>query len=271
MPIHLSLHPSLCCAAAVLLAACAPSLVHPPAPPPVVLLGEVHDNAAQHALRLAEFRRLLDGGARPALLMEQFDRDRQAEIDRLRGATPPPTAAALVAAVAGGDSGWNWRFYTPFVQLALDHGLPIVAVNVSRAESRQVIGQGLAGTGFSADVPEAIWSAQAGDIEASHCGMIDAATARRMAGAQVARDQFMARMVEAHADRGVVLLAGNGHVRRDVGVPRWLADGTRARSRSIGYLEDTDVPPPGAYDRVVVTAPQSRADPCAAMRPPRTR
>jgi hypothetical protein len=133
-----------------------------------------------------------------------------------------------------------------------------------------VISKGLAGTGFSADVPEAIWSAQAGDIEASHCGMIDAATARRMAGAQVARDQFMARMVEAHADRGVVLLAGNGHVRRDVGVPRWLGDGTRARSRSIGYLEDTDVPPPGAYDRVVVTTPQSREDPCAAMRAPRS-
>jgi uncharacterized iron-regulated protein len=261
---------SLCCAAAVLLAACDPHLVRPPAAAPVVLLGEVHDNAAQHALRLAEFRTLLDGGARPALLMEQFDRDRQPEIDRLRATSPPPTAAALVTAVAGGDSGWNWRFYTPFVQLALDHGLPIVAVNVSRAESRQVISKGLAGTGFSADVPEAIWSAQAGDIEASHCGMIDAATARRMAGAQVARDQFMARMVEAHADRGVVLLAGNGHVRRDVGVPRWLGDGTRARSRSIGYLEDTDVPPPGAYDRVVVTAPQSREDPCAAMRAPRS-
>ncbi|KQU66102.1 hypothetical protein ASE08_06495 [Rhizobacter sp. Root16D2] len=248
----------------MLLAGC----VHSPTLAPVVLLGEVHDNSAQHALRLAEFRTLLDAGARPALLMEQFDRDRQPEIDRLRAATPPPTAEALVAAVAGSDSGWNWRFYTPFVQLALDHGLPIVAVNVSRAESRQVIGKGLANTGFSADVPEAIWSAQAGDIEASHCGMINAATARRMAGAQVARDQFMARSIEVHAYRGVVLLAGNGHVRRDVGVPRWLAERTRARSRSVGYLEGNDVPPPGAYDRVVVTPAQPREDPCAAMRQP---
>jgi len=253
----------LCCAATVLLVACA----HSSAPPSIVLLGEVHDNAAQHALRLAEFRTLLDSGARPALLMEQFDRDRQPDIDRVRAATPAPTAAALVAA-AGGGPGWDWAFYTPFVQLALDRGLPIVAVNVSRAESRQVMSQGLADTGFSADVPDAVWTAHTADIEDSHCGMIDAATARRMAGAQVARDQFMARSIEAWADRGVVLLAGNGHVRRDVGVPRWLADRTRARSRSIGYLEDTDVPPPGAYDRVVVTPPQAREDPCAAMHQP---
>ncbi|SHN40168.1 ChaN family lipoprotein [Rhizobacter sp. OV335] len=258
----------LCCAAGLLLVGCA--LAPPsPAPPAIVLLGEVHDNAAQHALRLAEFRQLLDAGARPALLMEQFDRERQPDIERLRAAAPAPTAAALIAA-AGGGPGWNWAFYTPFVQLALDHGLPIVAVNVSRADSRQVISKGLADTGFSADVPEAIWVAHTGDIEDSHCGMIDAATARRMAGAQVARDQFMARSVEAYADRGVVLLAGNGHVRRDVGVPRWLADRTRARSRSVGYLEDTDAPPAGAYDRVVVTPAQPREDPCAAMRAPRS-
>ncbi|WP_457334139.1 ChaN family lipoprotein [Rhizobacter sp. P5_C2] len=256
----------LCCATALLLAGCALSPAHS-TPPAIVLLGEVHDNAAQHALRLAEFRQLLDTGARPALLMEQFDRDRQPDIDRLRAAAPAPTAAALIAA-AGGGPGWNWAFYSPFVQLALDHGLPIVAVNVSRADSRQVISKGLADTGFSAEVPEAIWAAHTGDIEDSHCGMIDAATARRMAGAQVARDQFMARSVEAYAERGVVLLAGNGHVRRDVGVPRWLADRTRARSRSVGYLEDTDAPPAGAYDRVVVTPAQPREDPCAAMRKP---
>jgi uncharacterized iron-regulated protein len=265
---HMRFAPSLCCAAAVLLTACALSSPSP-ASPAIVLLGEVHDNAAQHALRLAEFRQLLDGGARPALLMEQFDRERQPDIDRLRAATPAPTAAALIAA-AGGGPGWNWAFYTPFLQLALDHGLPIVAVNVSRADSRSVIGKGLADSGFSAEVPEAIWAAHSSDIEASHCGMIDAATARRMAGAQVARDQFMARSVEAWADRGVVLLAGNGHVRRDVGVPRWLADRTRARSRSVGYLEAPDVAPPGAYDRVVVTPAQPREDPCVAMHAPRS-
>jgi uncharacterized iron-regulated protein len=80
----------------------------------------------------------------------------------------------------------------------------------------------------------------------------------------VARDQFMARAIVAHADRGVVLLAGNGHVRRDIGVPRWLPPELRRRCRVVGYLEtgDSDT---AAYDEAIFTAAQPRPDPCATM------
>jgi uncharacterized iron-regulated protein len=231
---------------------------------PVVLLGEVHDNAAQHALRLAAWRELLATGARPVLAMEQFDREQQAAIDRLLAQSLRVDADALVAAV--GATGWNWTYYKPFIALALDNGLPIVAASLSRNESRAVMRDGLARSGFDAAVPADILAAQAGDIEAGHCGMLDAATAQRMALAQVARDQWMARVLQAHAGRGVVLLAGNGHVRTDVGVPRWLPAAVRGRSVAIGMLEtgsdDT------AYDVRVYTAPQERPDPCAAMRKP---
>ncbi len=252
------------CALLALLAACA----HAPTQTlrferPVVLLGEVHDNAAQHALRLQAFEAWLAGGARPALVMEQFDRERQGEIDRLRAMTPAPDAGMLIAA-AGAD-GWQWRFYRPFLALALQHGLPIVAANVSREEARRVMREGLQATGFSADVPPDLLQALAQDIEDSHCGMLDAATARRMALAQVARDQAMAAAVERHAQRGVLLLAGNGHVRIDAGVPRWLGPATRARSEAIGLLESND-PGHGRYDRILLTATQERPDPCAAMR-----
>jgi uncharacterized iron-regulated protein len=85
-----------------------------------------------------------------------------------------------------------------------------------------------------------------------------------MAQAQVARDQAMARAIEAHADRGAVLLAGNGHVRTDWGVPRWLAPAVRARSEVIGVVEVGDAVT--AYDRRVVTPAQERPDPCAGLR-----
>lgn len=65
------------------LAACATPRIAPPSRP-IVLFGEVHDNAAQHALRLAAFEAMLRTGASPALLLEQFDRERQGEIDRVR-------------------------------------------------------------------------------------------------------------------------------------------------------------------------------------------
>lgn len=228
---------------------------------PVVLLGEVHDNAAQHALRLRAFEALLAGGARPVLALEQFDRALQPAVDRLLAQTPRPDADAVIA--AGGGSGWNWAFYRPFVTLALQHGLAIVGANVSRDEARAVMRQGLTATGFDARVPDDVLKAIASDIEGNHCGAIDNATARRMALAQVARDQFMARIAEAHADRGVLLLAGNGHVRTDLGVPRWLSPATRQRSLAIGLLEPGDRS--DTFDRHVFTAAQQRPDPCAAF------
>ena len=230
---------------------------------PVVLLGEVHDNAAQHALRLRAFEALLATGARPALALEQFDRQHQAAIEHARAQSPPPDADALIAA-AQGTKGWDWAFYRPFITLALQHGLPIVAANVGAADARSVMRDGLAAHGFVAEVPASVMKAHTEQIVASHCGMVNAQAAGRMALAQVARDQFMAGVLQAQAGRGVVMLAGNGHVRTDVGAPRWLGATTRQRSVAIGVLESGD--PDTAYDRWLHTPAQTRPDPCAGMR-----
>ncbi len=237
---------------------------------PIVLLGEVHDNAAQHTLRAQAFGELLASGARPALLMEQFDRERQPDIDKAM-ALPGATADDVIKAAASEGTGWAWPLYRPFIALALEHRLPLIAANVSRADARRVSQEGLAATGFDASVPAAITSYQTSTILASHCGMLNEAQARRMATAQVARDQFMARLVNEHAARGVVLLAGNGHVRNDVGVPTWLPPAVRQRSVGIGLLEQGEPGEPGAatYDEVITTAaPPARPDPCEGMRRP---
>ena len=240
---------------------------------PIVLFGEVHDNAAQHALRLEALKSLLLKGARPALLLEQFDRERQADIDRLRAGGAAPNADQIIRAGSGAAASktrlWNWNFYRPMIELALAYKLPIIAANVSREDTRAVIKDGLAAHGFNALVPADIEQAQAEAIELSHCGMLDAAQAKRMAAAQIARDQYMARLVELHAERGAVLLAGNGHVRVDVGVPRWLKPATRQRTEAIGLLEEGDFTAEearAAYDHVFTTPKQLREDPCKAMR-----
>lgn len=234
---------------------------------PIVLLGEVHDNAGQHALRARALRALLASGARPALLMEQFDRERQADIDRVM-AQPGATADDVIRAAGAQGTGWAWPLYRPFVALALEFRLPLIAANVSRADVRRVAQEGLAATGFDASVPARITSYQTHTILASHCGMLNEAQAGRMATAQVARDQFMARLLNEYSARGAVLLAGNGHVRNDVGVPAWLPAAVRQRSVGIGLLEHGEAGA-AAYDHVITTAaPPARPDPCDGMRPP---
>ncbi|MBL8288658.1 MAG: ChaN family lipoprotein [Rubrivivax sp.] len=257
-----------------------------PAPPaavplrtdrPVLLLGEVHDNAAGHALRLRTFDAWLATGARPALVLEQFEPADQPVLDaatrraaQATPGTPLPSGAEVVAAVlaargAGAAAvGWHWPFYEPYIERALRDRLPLVAANVGREEAGRVMREGLAAAGFDPAVPEDLLAAHTQAIEASHCGQVDAALARRMALAQVARDQRMAGALAAHAQRGAVLLAGNEHVRNDRGVPRWLGPALRERVQSVGFVERPA--PAGAFDQQSTVPPQPRPDPCAAMR-----
>ncbi len=91
-----------------------------------------------------------------------------------------------------------------------------------------------------------------------------------MARAQFTRDAVMAEVLRRHGrGRCIVLLAGNGHVQRDIGVPRWLG-GESARLFAVGFLErgggDAQT---AALDAVVVTEAASRSDPCAVFRSPR--
>ena len=268
--------------AAFIAVACAPLPAQPPAPAiaivtaapgilasraPIVLLGEVHDNAVQHAMRLDAFRAILAAGARPALLMEQFDREKQDDLDRARRGPDGSRvdADALVRAAASAGSGWDWAHYKPFLALALEHDLPIVAANVSRRDAFRIALEGLAAAGFDANPAADIVARQTDQIVKSHCDTVDATQGRRMADAQIARDQFMAITIERWQARGVVVLAGNGHVRRDIGVVRWLPPPLAARAIAIGLVEEGD-PSPGDFDRTIVTPRQPREDPCIALR-----
>src|SRR6187455_3772340 len=103
----------------------------------LVLLGEVHDNAEQHRLRLDALQRAFASGWRPAIAMEQFDREHQADIDRARRERPGDAQHLIDAASSSGaraGAGWNWTFYKPFVELALRYDLPLIAANLSNAD-----------------------------------------------------------------------------------------------------------------------------------------
>ena len=239
------------------------------------LLGEVHDNAQGHTQRLQALQAAVAAGWRPAVLMEQFDRERQTDIDRARRERPGDAQHLIDQA---GASGWDWPLYRPVLDLVLATELPLVAANVSAADARKLVRVGYAEVFDAAeraalglDQPRAAdWQqAQEREIDRGHCGALPAKVWPAMARAQYARDAVMARLLGAHADRGVVLLAGNGHVRRDLGVPRWLAaQPLAARVYSVGFLEGP-VPEDEArpYDAVVALAPAQRDDPCLAFRP----
>lgn len=237
----------------------------------------MHDNAEGHAQRLQVLRLAVAAGWRPALLMEQFDRERQPDIDRAR--RERPADAQHLISLAGGK-GWDWPLYHPVIELALEAGLPLLAANVSATDARKLVRGGYADVfdaqqrsalGLDAPRPADWQRAQEREIDLGHCGALPAVMWPAMARAQYARDAVMAGLLAAHTVQGGVLLAGNGHVRRDLGVPRWLAGALATRALVVGFLE-TPVPPDEAarYDEVVALPPAQRPDPCEGFgrRPP---
>jgi uncharacterized iron-regulated protein len=241
----------------------------------IVLLGEVHDNAEQHRLRHEALARAFAKGWRPALALEQFDRERQGDIERARREKPGDVEHLIALAAT---PGWQWELYRPYVALALAYDVPLVAANLSRADVRRIVQEGpasifdaaaLARLGLDRAVAPDWQQAMEREIDAGHCHALPPSLWPAMARGQLARDAFMASVLREHASRGVVLLAGDGHVRRDLGVPRWLPEAERARTLAVGFLEEGNEAPPGAFDAVVVTKRAERPDPCAGFRGPR--
>jgi uncharacterized iron-regulated protein len=274
---------ALACLAIVVLACASPTPLQPwesrLAGNAIVLLGEVHDNAAQHRLRLDLLRRAFAAGWRPAIAMEQFDIERQADIDRARRERPRDAQYVIEQATAQGarpGDSWNWAFYRPYVALALEYDVPLLAANLSNADTRRIVRGGLA-AGFDAERLAALgldraiasdWlQAQEREIDRGHCGALPATLWPRMAQAQFARDAVMADLLRRHAQQGIVLLAGNGHVRRDLGVPRWIDGQQASRLFVVGLLESADTDTPvGAFDIALRTEVAERPDPCAGFK-----
>lgn len=243
------------CLLLCMLAGCA-GLPPSPGGQRVVLLGEVHDNAEGHARRTEWLAAALADGWRPALALEQFDREQQPSLEAARRRCGRD--AACVIAAVGEPAGWTWSYYEPVIALALRYRLPLLAANLSREQARTMIhGQ----QPYPAPVlaVDAGWRQQmAAVIAKAHCDLLPAELTRRMALAQLARDLAMAEVIRAAAPRDVVLLAGNGHVRRDIGVPRWLSTPVEV----VGFVEQAE--PAARFDQQVRVPPASRQDPCAS-------
>lgn len=234
-----------------------------------VLLGEVHDNAEQHRQRALLLAALLSDGRPTRVLFEQMDREFNPDI-----ATAPRDAEAVATAGRLSRAAWQWPLHRPVMEAALAAGAEVGGANLSRAAAGAIVRGGLAAA--PADVQTLLsrsdWTpAQQAvmekEIDAGHCGALPASQWAPMALAQRARDAAMAAtLLQAPPQTRVVLVAGNGHVRTDLAVPKLLREaGVPPQDiLAIGFFEQGD---PGLPVDVARRTPGvARGDPCEAFR-----
>lgn len=236
-------------------------------PADVVILGEVHDNPRHHEGQAEAVATLQPS----AIVFEMLTAaSAAAATDELRR-----EAEELERALGWTQSGWpDFAAYYPIFVAA--PAARIFGGMVPPEEVRRAVTEGAAAVmgaeagafGLDTDLPETVWAERVAEQGEAHCGALPEDLLPGMVEAQRLRDAVLARAILAALDETggpVAVITGNGHARRDRGVPVYLeAARPGMQVIAVGQFEGApDGDPP--FDFWRVTDPADRDDPCGAF------
>ena len=256
----------LCLSAALLLGGCTlletaplPARVrHALLPTDILLLGEQHDAPEHQQLERETVEWLAARGSLAALVLEMAERGRSTE-----GLAPDASERAVQSALRWSDAGWPWASYGPVAMAAVRAGVPVLGGNLPR----KALSATTTDAALDARLPPEALQRQQEAVREGHCGLLPEKMLPGMVRVQIARDISMAQTAaEAHRPGKVVLLvAGNGHVQRSLGVPLHLPPNLRSKvvvtqaGKALAAIENE-------ADWVQLTAPLPPRDACAELR-----
>ncbi|HMB13826.1 MAG TPA: ChaN family lipoprotein [Roseovarius sp.] len=233
----------------------------------VAVLGEVHDNPAHHAEQAEQVARLQPA----AIVFEMLTEEQAARVTpELRG-----DAEALGEALDWSESGWpDFTMYHPIFTAAPKAAIigALVPRNAARAVfdtgPAEAFGPEAARYGLDRDLDPAEQTTREAMQMSAHCDALPEEMLPGMVAVQRLRDAVLARaIVRAMDETGgpVAVITGNGHARRDWGVPAVLAEvAPDLDVWVLGQTED-DRPLEGGFDMVKSAPAADRPDPCAAF------
>lgn len=236
-----------------------------------LLLGEQHDNPEHHRHQAWLLEQLARYHDKVSAAFEMIDQQ-QGEALREQQFN---SADELIRLLDQYPNGWKYTtYYRDLFVTAIDHGFAIRSANINRQHLREIIrSDERIDPAYQRLLDKTPWSTAQNNslkrnIEESHCNMLDAKTVEMMIHAQRLRDTVMASAMLSSEAPVRVLIAGNGHVRNDFGVPVYLdPDST---TLSVGFIEvdpqrrrikDYSLP----FDIAWFTSPVERGDPCQAF------
>ena len=245
-----------------------------------ILIGETHDNSRQHQLQARMLDHLAATHASADIAFEMID----PEQGHMLAMHKPASADELISLLNHVQSGWDYdHYYRDLFRIALLAGFNILPANIET--QRLMAMMDAPGEKLPADINNmvsrhpllpAMETAMAQDIADSHCGVLSPEQVLPMLRGQRLRDATMAMSLQKSAARYKILIAGNGHVRNDWGVPRYLEtrqgglisigllEVETGRNRPADYMQDWhDQALP--FDYVWFTPRAGREDPCIAF------
>lgn len=233
----------------------------------IYLLGEVHDNPAHHVVQAEAVAAIA-----PAALV--FEMLTPAQAGRVSGkALDDPDR--LADDLDWAASGWpDFAMYAPIFAAA--EGAAVYGAEVPRDETRKAMqigvprafGPGAERYGLGLDLDTDVLAERLNLQMDAHCGALPLELLPDMVELQRLRDAVLARAALTALDETggpVAVITGNGHARRDWGVPSYLARvAPEVRVFALGQGED-GAQPDGGFDLVLDAPGVDREDPCATF------
>lgn len=238
-------------------------------PADALLLGEQHDAPAHQQLQRQAVQWLAARGELAALALEMAEQGRSTA-----GLPRDASEADVQHALAWRDAGWPWKTYRLVVMAAVRAGVPVLGANLPAARQREAMRD----AALDARLPPAALAEQQQRVRDGHCGLLPESQIGPMTRVQIARDIAMADTVRAARQPGrtVLLVAGNGHVHRALGVPLHLppdlttkvlsAQSGQAQAAIDSEVTDTLPAHTSGADLLWPTPPVPPRDYCAELR-----
>ena len=239
-----------------------------------VLLGEYHNNPRHHLFR-AKILKLL--GKNISVGFEQLHREQQPIVDEFFNKENQDIDELEK------KLQWNWfswDIYRPLFQATYERKLQPIALNFHRSKAKEIIKKQrtyfhfnfLKETGLEKDFSKELEAKLYKAIDEGHCGQLPKEMIPLMAFAQRANDATMAWHLIRNTRKGVVI-AGNGHVRKDYGMAWYLKHlEPKAKVATVGLFSPKEVQENSElfklYDYIVVLEHEKdKTDPCDKVHP----
>jgi uncharacterized iron-regulated protein len=226
-------------------------------PADALLIGEQHDATEHQQIEQQVVAHLAGRSLLAGVALEMADAG--ASTAKLK---PTATEQQVRSALKWDDKGWPWAAYGPAVMAAVRAGVPVLGANLPMTQMRGSMGDAKLDT----QLPGPALKAQQQLIRIGHCNLLPESQITPMTRIQIAKDRAMAKTIEEVALPGkvVVLLAGNGHVNRQLGVPQHLPATLHAKAVHLSAGDATEKD--AAFDSTWPTAPLAEKDYCAGLK-----
>lgn len=210
-----------------------------------LLLGERHDNLVHHQHQSWIIQQLQQSRRQASVAFEMID-DKQGTLLAKHHITSVEQMIAILNQIR---NHWNYEIrYKALFASVMSAGYPIMPANLNRQRLKQIVKHGedklppaykkmLVQTPLPVEHMKSLQQ----EIKQSHCNMLDDKAASKMILAQRVRDAVIAHSLTKNRAPTKVLIAGAGHVRKDRGVPLYLANQVKAaRTLTVGFIEVSD-------------------------------